>query len=93
MKPSNLNRHLRTEICEYFNPSSPLELHQRLLQGTFIERRALEEERNQNKNIYYRRRGRARDVDPELWMEGEEHCGGILTSLSPTSTSFTIGTN
>ncbi len=80
LKPSN--RHNMTELSGYQQPKlSPLEMHNRLLQGTSIERRQLEEERNRNRNSYYRR-SRGRDVEPGLWAD-DEAAGGIMYSLSP----------
>merc|ERR1719469_1134584 len=59
-----------------------IELHSRLIQGTSIERRQLEQERAQNRNSYYRR-GRTRDIDPGLWLEDHGPCGGSLAPLTP----------
>ena len=82
LKPSN--RHIVTELSALVHPLSPgkVGLHQALLQGTSIERRQMEEERNRNRNSFYRR-SRGVDVDPGLWMEDEGPNGGIVSSLSP----------
>jgi len=88
LKPSN--RHIMTELSGFLqHPNgSPLELHNRLLQGTSIERRALEEVRNRDRNSYYRR-SRMRDIDPGMWAEDEGPSGGIMTSLSPVDSKST----
>lgn len=84
MKPSN--RHIVTELSGLVRPVPPGQVHQSLLQGTSIERRQMEEERNRNRNSYYRR-SRGRDIDPGLWMEDEGPNGGIVSSLSPVDES------
>jgi len=88
LKPSN--RHVVTELSGHLKQPklSPLELHHRLMQGTSIERRQLEEERNRNGNrggSGYYRRGRAQDIDPGLWAE-DQSAGGIMMPLSPMDT-------
>ena len=80
MKPSN--RHIVTELSGLVHPISPGKVHQALLQGTSMERKQMEEERNRNRNNYYRR-SRMVDVDPGLWMEDYGPSGGIVSSLSP----------
>ncbi len=84
MKPSN--RHTLTELSGLVRPISPAEVHKSLLQGTSIERRQMEEDRNRNRNSFYRR-SRGRHIDPGLWMEDEGPNGGILSSLSPVAES------
>ena len=71
-----------TELSCLSRPLSPMQIHNALLQGTSIERRQLEEERNRNRNSYYRRT-RGRNVDPGAWMEDEGGNCGTLSSLSP----------
>jgi len=84
LRPSN--RHVMLELSALLsnggNASASTELHGKLLQGTSVERRQLEQERAQNRNSYYRR-GRARDIDPGLWLEDNGPCGGSLAPLSP----------
>ena len=80
MKPSN--RHIFTELGSA-HESNPVDLHAKLLEGTSIERRQLEQEREMNRNSKYRR-GRQRDVDPGSWSEDEGISGGIMTSLLPS---------
>lgn len=76
------NRHTITELSGSLNPTaSPGQVHQSLLQGTSIERRQLEEERNRNRSTSWRSRGQ--DVDPGAWLEDEGANGGLMTSLSP----------
>jgi len=58
-----------------------LEFYQRLKQGTSIERRQFEEERNRQTSPWFRK-SRPRDVDPGLWMEDGPN-GGMLSSFSP----------
>jgi len=86
LKPSS-HRHVMTEMSCLAHPISPAQLHQSLLQGTSIERRQLEQERNSHRNTYYKR-SRGRDIDPGIWMEDYGPNGGILTSLSPINGEF-----
>jgi hypothetical protein len=80
MKPSN--RHIFTELCTS-HMSNPVNLHSKLLEGTSIERRQLEQEREMHRNSKYRL-GRQRDIDPGSWLEDEGMSGGIMTSLLPS---------
>jgi hypothetical protein len=80
MKPSN--RHIFTELGTSLQ-SNPADLHAKLLEGTSIERRQLEQEREMNRNSKYQR-GRQRYIDPGSWLEDEGISGGIMTSLLPS---------
>jgi len=64
-------------------------LHEALLQGTSIERRKLEEERNRSYSSFSSRlqRSRGRDIEPGLWMEDTGPCGGSLIPLTPSPSS------
>lgn len=86
LKPSS-HRHLMAEMSCLSHAMSPVQLHESLLQGTSIERRQLEQERNTHRYTHYKRT-RGRDVDPGLWMEDCGPNGGILTSLSPINLEF-----
>ena len=76
-RPSNSHTMLEVSTCMEKN-----DLNSRLLQGTSVERRKLEEERERNRNSRYYRRGRARDVDPGLWLEDSNN-GGLMSPLFP----------
>ncbi len=80
LRPSN-----RHTVLELSGSTKNQNIDDRLLQGTSIERRRLEEERERNRNSMYYRRGRGRDIDPGLWIEDSGTNGGILCPLSPSS--------
>ena len=91
LRPSN--RHSVLELSTCFNTSNEstsisagsISLYRRLEQGTSIERRRLEEERNRNSSTRWRSRGR--DLPPGLWIENMGPCGGILSALTPNIAS------
>jgi len=92
LRPSN--RHVVLElstsmVCGGGGSPTTSSLHDALSQGTSIERRKLEEERNRNYSSFSSRsrRTRGRDIDPGLWMEDIGPCGGSLIPLTPSSPS------
>lgn len=80
LRPSNAHTMLELSTC--MKNSNSIDLDNRLIQGTSIERRRLEEERERNRNSMYYRRSRGRDVSPGLWLEDSDN-GGILNPLIP----------
>jgi hypothetical protein len=80
LRPSNAHTMLELSTC--MKNSNNIDLDNRLIQGTSIERRRLEEERERNRNNMYYRRSRGRDVSPGLWLEDSRN-GGILNPLIP----------
>ena len=74
-RPSNSHTIVEVSTCMKNN-----DLKSRLLQGTSVERRKLEEERERNRNSRYYRRSRGRDIDPGMWLEDSNN-GGLLRPL------------
>ena len=77
LRPSNSHTMLELSSCLKNNE----DLYNRLLQGTSVERRKLEEERERNRNSMYYRRSRGRDIEPGLWLE--DSGVGVMTPLTP----------
>jgi len=83
LRPSNVHKLLELSGC-----LQNKDMYNQLIQGTSIERRRLEEERNQNRDSMYYRRSRGRDVSPGLWLEDSSN-GGILSPLFPIEQKYT----
>ena len=78
LRPSNSHTMLELSTCMKNN-----DLNNKFLQGTSIEKRKMEEERERNRNSMYHKRSRGRDIPPGLWIE-DEVSGGVLQPLVPT---------